>query len=133
MLAQRAMEFSAAELRLNALDYASSNLILYGKYVMEITIIPARPNLRSRACVDKLSADSDLAARSAHAALQEIAYPKLPRRRHGVAVLIFTERRRVARDDGKSSPARQRCSDVLGYPVREMGTVGNIAEVLERE
>src|SRR5262245_51440039 len=100
MLTQRAMELSAAELRLDALDDASRDLILYGKHVAEIAIIPACPNLHPRACVDKMEADSDFAARPAHAALEEIARPKLPCRRHGVAILLPTEPRRVAGDDG---------------------------------
>ena len=133
MLAQRAVKFSTAELRLDALGNANRNLILYRKHVADITIIAARPNLRLRAGVDKLNGDSDCAACAAHTALQEIACTKLPRRRHSVAVLLFDERRRVARDNGISSPARQRRTDVLGYPVREVGSVGTLAEVLERE
>ena len=60
MLPQRAMEFPATELRLDALDDACGDLILHGKHVAEIAIVPVRPNLRPRACVDKLNADSDL-------------------------------------------------------------------------
>src|SRR6185503_19055368 len=105
MLPQRAMELSATELRLDALDDASRDLILHGKHVAEIAIVPVRPNLRPRACVDKLNADADLGASPAHAALQEITCPELSCRRRAVAVLRFTEPRRIAGDDGKSSPA----------------------------
>ena len=124
MLAQRAMKFSTGELRLNALGNANRNLVLYRKHIADITIIAARPNLRLRVGVDKLNGDSDGVACAAHTALQEIASTKLSCRCHGVAVLLLNERRRVARDNGISSPARQRRTDVLGYPVREVSSVG---------
>src|SRR5262245_16439920 len=105
MLTQRALKLSAAELRLDALDDACCDVVLYHKHVAETAIVLVCPNLRLRACVDKLNGDSNFAAHPAHAALEKVACAKLLCRRHGVAVLLLTEQRRVACENGKSSPA----------------------------
>ena len=105
MLSQCALELSAAELRLDALGNASRDVVLDRKHVAEITIVLACPDLRSRACIHKLHGNPDLAAGPAHAALKTVSGTKLLCRRHGVADPLSAKPRRVAGDDGKSSPA----------------------------
>src|SRR4249919_3422040 len=91
MLAQRAMQLGAAELRLDALDDTGGDLVLDGEEVAAIAIISLRPELRSRIRIHELHGDAERTAGAAHAALQEIARAQFLRRPRSAAEFCLVE------------------------------------------
>jgi hypothetical protein len=89
------------------------------------------PEIRSRRCVDQLTANAQAVARLAHASLEDIAHPQFAPDLLYVHGAAFVGKARIARDHEQVPEAPQGLDDVFHDAVREVFLIGVIAHVLE--
>ena len=62
----------------DAEDDRLRDLVLHGKQIVEITVVPLRPNLRAGCPVRELGVDANATTGAPHAAGEDVAHPHRP-------------------------------------------------------
>jgi hypothetical protein len=128
----RPKSFGGEEPRFYRGGDAACNLILHGKDVAELAIIPFGPVMPAGRRIDKLGADAQAIAGPPHAAFQDVAYAKLLRDLLHVDRPALVDEGRVPGDDEQPVNARETRYQVLGNSVGDVLLVGAAAQIDER-
>src|SRR5215467_3373807 len=85
-------------LRFYHCDHALGKSILNGEDVAQVTLESVRPDVERRRCIDELSGKPNAIALAPHAALKNIADPKLASDLTNIDCLALVGERRVSGD-----------------------------------
>ena len=108
------------QLQLHRGDDRLRNLVLQREDVVEVAVVALRPQVAAGRAVDQLRGDAHALAGLAHAALEHVADPELPRELPDVDVLALERERRVARGDRERGDLAEVGDDVFADAVAEI-------------
>ena len=99
--------------------------------VSQIPVVTLGPEMGTGGCIDQLAADAHPLSGPAQATLEDIADTKVAADLLWVDGFSFIGECRIAGDDKKPAPFRQRCDDVLGNAVDKIFLLGIATDIVK--
>src|SRR5215472_11358424 len=127
------LAFRARQRRLDSGGDARSDVVLHREDVCQISVITLGPEIGTGGYIDELAADPNPLPGPAHATLEDIADPKVATNLLEIDGFSFVGECRIAGDDEKPAPFRQRRDDVLGNAVDKIFLLGIATDIAERK
>src|SRR6516162_1291178 len=128
-----ALALGTGQRRLDRGGDTRGDIVLHREYVGQIPVVTLGPEMGTGGCIDKLAADAHPLSGPAQATLEDIADTKVAADLLWVDGFSFIGECRIAGDDKKPAPFRQRCDDVLGNAVDKILLLGITTDIVKRK
>ena len=123
--------FSISYLRFDSRSDRCCDLVLYLKYILELTVVLFCPDLLSAFGFHQLRRDADARSDPADAALDNVVHAEVVPDPAHVAAVSLEGKRRTASDNEERAVLGERCNDVFCYAVRKVLLLGITAEIVK--
>src|SRR6516225_4220300 len=128
-----ALDFGAGQRWLDRCGDTRGDVVLHREDVSQIPVVTLGPEMGTGGCIDQLAADAHPLSGPAQATLEDIADTKVAADLLWVDGFSFIGECRIAGDDKKPAPFRQRCDDVLGNAVDKILLLGITTDIVKRK